>query len=316
MARKTSSARLFIILLVVVLLLFLYYRSRKTPPQFPLEPIPPIEQPATPPIEQPSSPPQPRDEQSEPLAAPLEDDEFLQQDLSGVVDLEEPVHSSSGAQYARHANYTVCYSTQKKHPVWVAYQLTADETNKLVKRHGRFKPDAKISNMTVATSDYKHSGFDRGHLAPAADMSFSNKAMEESFFLSNVCPQYPEFNRGIWKSLEEQVRDIARTHGAVYVVTGPIVDDTPSMMNGKIPIPKAFFKVLMTADCKQAVAFLMPHTREKIERRNTAHLLASHMISVDSIERITGLDFFPRLPDAQEVIIEAQQPNASSWGLR
>ncbi len=328
-SKRTGYYVLAVLLLIVGLVLLSRYQDKKRREQLQvseaLAPSPsapegeaksapsraasPAKPPADPKLTQQEPEPQGRETQT---AAPS--GEFLNQNLEGIRTLEEPVHAGEG-EYAYHRHYTVCYSTVAKHPVWVAYELTAAETQKRVKRKGRFRKDSAIPGMTITTKDYKRTGFDRGHLAPAADMSFDQTAMGESFFLSNVCPQFPKFNRGIWKSLEEQVRDIARRHGAVYVVTGPIIGASCSSMNGKVPIPSAFYKALLTRDHRHAVAFLMPHTQEAECDGSSSQLLSARMITVDSLERVTGLDFFPLLPDSLEVKVEAQQPDPRAWGL-
>ena len=129
-----------------------------------------------------------------------------------------------------HKGYTVSYNYDWKIPNWVAYELTDWEVAGEVPRYDRFKPDPMVpQNATATTDDYKYSGFDRGHMAPAADMKWDEQAMKESFYLSNICPQNPNLNGGVWKDLEEQVRDLASQKGRIFVVCGPIVTDDSHM---------------------------------------------------------------------------------------
>lgn len=251
--------------------------------------------------------------------APSGQGEFLGQDVSAIRSMAEPLHGNSAYSVAYHPDYTVGYSVREEHPLWVAYTLTAQETKKRCKRSGRFKPDPSLRGMDVTTKDYSHSGYDRGHLAPAADMAFNRKAMRQSFYLSNICPQLPEFNKGVWASLEHQVRRYARYYDSVHLVTGPLYLPEQGRIGrrGQIPVPSHFFKVLLTPDYRYAVAFVLEHREDYGESRGgeLRHHLRQRAISVDSLEVLSGLDFFPLLPDAVEVRVEAQQPNFRAWDI-
>lgn len=120
--------------------------------------------------------------------------------------------------------YALGYIEYHEQAAWVVYKLTRDEVQtKVSKRKNRFKEDPEIPTGSACSADYLRSGYDRGHLAPAADMAFSERTMADSFYYSNMSPQHPKFNRGIWKKLEEQVRHFAVREGEVYVVTGPVL---------------------------------------------------------------------------------------------
>ena len=130
-----------------------------------------------------------------------------------------------------HKGFTLSYNYDWKIPNWVAYELTDIEVKGEVPRYDKFKPDPMVpQNVSATTNDYKHSGYDRGHLAPAADMKWDEQAMKESFYLSNICPQNPNLNGGVWKDLEEQVRDLASQKGSIFVICGPIVTDTSTTL--------------------------------------------------------------------------------------
>jgi len=122
-----------------------------------------------------------------------------------------------------HFAYTLSYNEKHEQAKWVAYELTAEETQKGVTRTNDFRSDNAVKTGSVTNADYQGSGYDRGHMAPAADMSWSVQSMEESFFYSNMSPQVPGFNRGIWKKLEERVRQWAVENKDIYVVTGPVL---------------------------------------------------------------------------------------------
>lgn len=200
----------------------------------------------------------------------------------------------------KHLAYTLSYNEQHEQANWVAYQLTADETKKKVSRSNDFEPDLSISTGSANGDDYKGSGYDRGHLAPAADMGWSEQAMHESFYYSNMSPQVPGFNRGIWKYLEEQVRQWAIDNQSVYVVTGPILSkDLITIGANKVSIPKYYYKVLLdyTQPSLKGIAFIMPNASSDLSLKTFA-------VSIDSVEKVTGLDFFPELPDSEEASIE------------
>ena len=103
---------------------------------------------------------------------------------------------------------------EHEQPAWVIYRLTKQQAlTKAAKRDDNFKEDPSVPTGSATLADYRRSGYDRGHLAPAADMAYSRQTMEDSFFMSNMSPQRPAFNRGIWKDLEAQVRDFAISEG-------------------------------------------------------------------------------------------------------
>ncbi|MDR1526762.1 MAG: DNA/RNA non-specific endonuclease [Dysgonamonadaceae bacterium] len=206
-------------------------------------------------------------------------------------------------QIITHIGYTVSYNSDWKIPNWVAYELTKEETEGVLPRGNHFIPDPDIpSEQSATTEDYKNSGWDRGHMAPAADMKWSKQAMKESFYLSNICPQNKNLNGGIWKDLEEQVRNLATQRGKIYVVCGPVVSKLPQTIgSNKVAIPDAFFKVLLqnNNDHWSAIAFLFAN-------QSGRQPLSTYAMSVEEMQIITGIDFFPALPDSTEEKIENQ----------
>ena len=213
-------------------------------------------------------------------------------------------------QIIHHTGYTVSYNENLRLPNWVAYELTRQETQGNAQRTNRFISDPSVKGVIATNSDYARSGYDKGHMAPAADMKWNSTAMKESFYFSNMCPQHPELNRRKWKDLEEKVRDWAIADSAIIIICGPIVEKTPQKIGkNKVTVPQKFFKVILspfTASPK-AIGFLFKNER-------SVSPLATYAVPVDSIETLTGMDFFSPLPDELENRIESQV-NSDQWGL-
>ena len=211
-------------------------------------------------------------------------------------------------QIINHEGYTVSYNQQWCLPNWVAYELTADETRGTVPRGDGFVPDPMVVGNTATTNDYKHSGYDRGHMAPAADMKWSKTAMDESFYLSNICPQNKNLNKGDWNDLEEQARKWATKYGSIYIACGPIVESKyKTIGQNNVAVPKGFFKVFMRKTQKgwTTIGFYFDNIAGNRK-------LDSYIRSIDEIESITSIDFFPSLPDDIEIEIESHN-NISDW---
>lgn len=218
--------------------------------------------------------------------------------------LEIPVmQSSTGGQVLKRKGYTLSYNADYKTPQWVAWELTRKETEGEEGRTDKFLPDPDVRGAKAYTGDYTRSGYDRGHMAPAADMKWNKQAMEESFYMSNICPQNPNLNRGDWNDLEEKSRQWAKRYGAVYIACGPIYDTKhPKRIgNNRVAVPDAFYKVILINDRKnpQAIGFIFPNS--------AGHKpLKKYVVTVDSVEKRTNIDFFPALPDEIEDRIEAE----------
>lgn len=206
-------------------------------------------------------------------------------------------------QVINHEGYTVSYNSDYKIANWVAYELTATEArSKKVERSNKFVSDPRVKGASATNEDYTRTGYDRGHLAPAGDMKWSLKAMRESFYLSNICPQKPGLNRGLWKDLEEQIRLWALDNESLLIVTGPVIsDDLKRLGKNRVGIPRTFYKVVcsLSGNNLKGIAFLF----ENRDYKNTS--LKSMAIPIDSVEKVTGIDFFYFLPDAAEKEMEA-----------
>lgn len=200
-----------------------------------------------------------------------------------------------------HMGYAFLYSEEHEQAFWVAYQLTKEETNKIYDRTNNFKPDPKVRTGTATDDDYKGTGYDRGHLAPAAHMGWSQTAMAESFYYSNMSPQSPSFNRGIWKKLEELVRNWAIENNNVYIVTGPVLSPGLKTIGpNKVSVPHYYYKVILdyTNPEVKGIGFILPNEA-------SSKPLQTYAVTIDSVEKVTGLDFFPKLPNTQEQFIES-----------
>lgn len=222
-------------------------------------------------------------------------------------------------------DYLIWYDCGLRVPLWVAYRLTSADLQGSSERPNAFRPDPRLPPQARATlTDYKSSGFDRGHMAPDADFKFSTIARVNTYILSNICPQYPPFNRGIWAQLEERVREWARTYGAVYVVTGALFDHDrdgrrdPDSTVQRIPplwrvgLPTAFYKILVRKKGAtwDALAVVLAHTRGTGAGQSTAARLTRGITTIDAIEKKAAVDFFPGLPKAQQATLEAFKPQA------
>ena len=204
----------------------------------------------------------------------------------------------------QHTYYSLDYNEEHEQPNWVYYRLTYDLVSGNAKRKDNFRVDKTVSTGSATPDDYKGSGYDKGHLCPAADMTLSDLSMSETFFMSNMSPQAPSFNRGKWAALEDKVRNFVRDESdTIYIVTGPVfINNKGAIGNNNVTVPGFYYKVVY---CPQrgGIAYLMPN--EKIETDINAWI-----VSIDLVEAITGIDFFYQLDDEVEKEIEAQN---STW---
>lgn len=200
--------------------------------------------------------------------------------------------SSTTGVIIHHTYYTLSYSEEHEQAEWVAYELTREDVAGTAKRINAYRPDPKIKTGSSDSYDFKQSGYDRGHLAPAGDMKRNDTAMSESFFYSNISPQVDVFNQGIWNQLEIRVRDWAREKGALYVVTGPVLSSSIERIGiDKVTVPGYFYKVLLNRqkDKKiETIAFLLPNCMGTMP-------LQDYTITIDELEQISGIDFLERV---------------------
>ncbi|BBE16273.1 endonuclease [Aquipluma nitroreducens] len=198
----------------------------------------------------------------------------------------------------KHTYYTLAYSEENEQAYWVYYQLTPDLINGNQTRTDDFRADPAVTTGSATLEDYKGSGYDRGHLCPAADMTLNKMSMSETFYLSNMSPQVPGFNRGKWSTLEDQVRTWALAFDGLDVATGPIFKDNIGTIGvDKVTVPGYYYKVLYSESKKIMLGLILPNA-------SSSKSLEQFVVPVDQIEQQTGIDFFPRLEDKLENQLE------------
>lgn len=204
--------------------------------------------------------------------------------------------------------FALGYSQKYKQAIWVCYLLTSEDLQQQpVPRRNRFSKDPAIVRRPVKPQAYTRTGYDRGHLAPAADMAYAMGPMIHSFYMTNISPQLPGCNRGIWKRIEHQIREWAEQEQQLCVITGPLFKKRNRRMGeNKIPIPYAFYKVVldMTPPMKM-IGFIVPNETSRKE-------IFSFAVSVDTVEALADCDFFHLLPDEEENRLE-KETDFSRW---
>ena len=188
-----------------------------------------------------------------------------------------------------------------------AYELVTNELHGTVERSNEFMAHPGVKGC-ASPADYAGCGMDRGHLVPAGDLKWSEEAMRQSFMLTNVAPMHKALNEGGWAKLEEKVREWTARDSALLVFTGPIVNEGDSTLaSSHVKVPRAYFKVIM-APCvrpRRAIAFIYPNG-------HSGGRLNKYAVSIDEVERRTGLDFFPTLPDEEQQRLESPV-NLDAW---
>ena len=222
-----------------------------------------------------------------------------------VQNLSLPVTSPSKTDILiEHEGFALLYDTKTLCPRWVAWELTAEETRGRVSRQNvDFKEDSKVpKEYQVASWDYNGGHYGRGHMCPAGDMKWSQEAMQDCHYMTNICPQTAELNKTWWEHLERACRQWARQEGAVQIVCGPIFSENPKHFGKKhrMAVPRAFYKVVLSLKKGQEKAIGFFYTND-----NAIQPMEDAVRSVDDIERLTGIDFFSSLPDEQEDRLEA-----------
>jgi len=206
-------------------------------------------------------------------------------------------YPSSSGELVEHTYYTLDYNETHEQANWVIYFAGNFGT---ASRSDNFRSDDEVDTGSATLEDYAASGYDRGHLAPAADMNLNATAMSESFYLSNMSPQVPGFNRGIWKNLEALTRDWSALYDSPWdaIVTGPVLDKTCGMIGKNVTVPCSYYKIYANVETLKAIAFLLPNESSKKE-------LTEFVVSIDQLEALTGIDFFYSLDDAVEAQFES-----------
>jgi len=225
------------------------------------------------------------------------DTSFLPKSTTGVI--------------VEHNFYTLSYSENHEQAEWVAYELQKSQiTNSNFKRP-YFEEDRKVKSGSADWRNYKKSGYDKGHLCPAGDRKFDYNAYYETFLTSNISPQNKEFNRGVWNKLEQKTRYWAKKYDGVFVITGGVLEKGLEEIGTEgVSVPKYFYKIIIdtsNGDYK-AIAFLIPN-------KKSTKSFYSYSVSIDEVETVTGIDFFPKLNDKIEKKLESEI-NLKAWGMR
>jgi len=212
--------------------------------------------------------------------------------------MEIPYYTDTAA-IVQHSGFILEYAEPYEQAHWVAYELDKAKASVTITRTDNYRADPLVRTASASLDDYKNSGYDRGHLFPAAD-AWDSASMNDCFYLSNMSPQTHSFNAGTWEKLEVQVRNWALRFDTLYIVTGPILrKGLPTIGIDSVAVPEYFYKAILCLNSKDtmAIGFILKH-------ENSQMPLSSFAVSIDSVEKISGIDFFPLLPDSLEQRVE------------
>ena len=211
-------------------------------------------------------------------------------------------------QIIRKISYIVSYNKDTKIPNWVAWHLTAEHTDGPYKRMNNFYEEESVGIPRATIDDYRGSGWSRGHMCPAGDNKWNETAMYDSFSLVNVCPQNANLNSGLWNSLEIDCRRWAKQYGGIYIVCGPVLlnKEHETIGRNKVVVPEAFYKVILRLNPEPSAIGFIVRNNEGMKKKD------QFINTVDDVERITGIDFFPTLPDDIENQVESYS-NIENW---
>ncbi|WP_026712783.1 DNA/RNA non-specific endonuclease [Flavobacterium daejeonense] len=223
-------------------------------------------------------------------------------------DLNFYLPKSANAQIVKHDYFTLSYNENAEQAEWVAYELKKDYVKNSDFKRPFFIEDPKVSSQSADWRSYKNSGYDKGHLCPAADMEFNLSAYKDTFFTSNISPQNHDFNSGIWNRLEQKIRFWAVKYDGLIVVTGGVLKGNLKTIGSEnVKVPEYFYKIALnyTKGNYKVIAFLVPN-------KKSSKSIFDYVVSVDEIESKTGIDFFPKLEDKLENSLE-KNVNLNSW---
>ena len=218
--------------------------------------------------------------------------------------------TSTTGQITHHQNYSLSYSEPHEQAEWVAYELKASHISSTNHKRPYFEIDKSVKTGAAHWRNYKKSGYDKGHLCPAGDRRFTKAAHDETFLTSNISPQEHQFNAGVWNRLEQKVRYWAKKNDGIFVVTGGVLKpNLKTIGDDNVAVPNQFYKVILdnTNGKTKVLAFLMDHEDSNLP-------LYKFVVSVDSIEALTGIDFFPELEDSIENKLEASS-SYKNWSF-
>jgi len=237
--------------------------------------------------------------------------------IAGTIDTSCPQHAIYGAatgvsvsQELCRTGYAVGYSYHYKNPAYSVTRLTNTSVKGNIKRVDSFKEDIDIPvEHRAHLSDYKGTQYDRGHMTPAGDMSWNYTAMIESFYLSNMIPQNASLNRGAWRQLETTVREWATIHKDIYVYTGPVFTNNYISIGRGVAVPQELFKIVYDPAKNMAIAFIIPNSDITVME------IPDHVVSIEEVERLTGLDFFPHMP-YNKITVKQQVSTIEAWSKK
>ncbi|MCF6348260.1 MAG: DNA/RNA non-specific endonuclease [Flavobacteriaceae bacterium] len=218
--------------------------------------------------------------------------------------------TSTTGQVISHNYYTLSYNEEAEQAEWVAYELKKEHISRTHRKRPYFIRDKKVKTKSADYRNYKKSGYSKGHLCPAGDRKFSEDAFNETFLTSNISPQKLDFNAGVWNRLEQKTRYWANKERQLYIITGGVLNDKLSTIGReKVAVPKQFYKILLDYSKPEikAIAFLIPHKESK-------QPLYKFVVSIDKIESLTSINFFPALPDDVENKLETSS-NYKNWSF-
>ena len=212
-------------------------------------------------------------------------------------------------QLIAHTGFTLSYNEEWRISNWVAYQMDGQRLITTVPKSNNFVPDPAVNGMTAENSDYRGiQPYSRGHMAPSADMRWSSESELECNYLSNIVPQEARLNSGLWNRIEQYVRNNVTNWGTVYICTGPIVEPGYTTVGANnVVVPQKLFKVLLRKNKDQwaAIGFV-------VNNEACSGNMFNYAVPVDSVEALTGHDFFYNLPDNIENVIESSY-NRNEW---
>ncbi len=215
--------------------------------------------------------------------------------------LDVAIPDALPSEIINYEGFTVNFNKENHTPNYCVWELTRDEADGRVSRKSNFMTDYDVEGCAT-TEDYVRSGYDRGHIVPAADQKWSDKAMEDCFYMTNICPQANKLNTGAWKTLEQWERKLAVNDSVLYIVAGPIYTPSDLERIGKtgVRVPSMFFKVLVApeADPPRGIAFVYPN-------RHSPGNMRDYSCTIDKLEEMTGYDFFPDMSPELEKQIES-----------
>lgn len=218
--------------------------------------------------------------------------------------------TSTTNQIVKHDYFSLSYNEKYEQAEWVAYELKKSYVRSSNFDRPYFIEDPKVKTRSADWRNYKKSGYDKGHLCPAGDMEFAINAYNDTFFTSNISPQTHDFNGGVWNRLEQKVRYWATKYDGVYVITaGVLQPNLKTIGQDQVLVPNYFYKILLDNSNGQykMIAFLVPNAKSNKP-------LYEFVVSVDSIEKMTGIDFFPKLDDKTENSLE-KNSDYKAWSF-